>query len=1119
MATNKIPQPEWFPPTKIIEEPSLKVYNSLTRNKDVFIPTKGKRVDWYNCGPTVYDSSHMGHARNYLTQDIVRRILRDYFGYDVNFVMNITDIDDKIIIRARESHLLEQLISSTSSITTQLLSDVEAGFTQYLTKPLKSISALDIPPNATSFEVFDLILARYQSDTKWANEAREKEEKFGMYLASLAKAKEAYNNAKGKLDRPGNDNKAVKDLVEGATDILGPYLGDKLAETISDPIAVSQKLASFWEESFFEDMARLHILPPDTITRVSEYVPEIVSFVQRIIDHGFAYEGGGSIWFDVEKFEGAEGDEFRYEYAKLQPGSKGNKKLLDEGEGALTGVQGKRRPADFALWKAKSKPGEPAWTSPWGEGRPGWHIECSVMASEVLGSGMDIHSGGVDLMFPHHDNELAQAEAYHGCKQWVNYFLHTGHLHIEGLKMSKSLKNFITIDEALRDYSARQLRLAFMLQAWNAKLDFKKDLIVDTKTKEETFDNFFANVKARINDAAARDANQDGKHHFDEPEKKLMKTFHCAQDNFRAALCDSFNTPTAIQVLLDLVSNVNTYFASRGPRDYNIGPVVTIAQWITRMLRMFGLGEGDASTNQIGWGKEGNGATGGDWEKKLNPYLNAMSIFRDNIRKLAIAGSTPKDILQLCDKFRDYDLANLGVQLDDGQSASGGAIYKLIDPAVLVQAREEKERLAAEKAERKKAAEAKQIAQLEKGRVPPQQMFKPPHVSTRMYSEWDEQGLPVKDEEGKELSKSAQKKAVKEWKAQEKAHEAWLAWQKEMRTPSSGKGTVLGYLERKYGFKRVGLSKVRNGKEPISEQRAGSESCSTQKTFSNPSDLLDYATHNWLSHFVTTDLRTHAEIEVFIKRPFFLLVSVDGPLRVRFEREKARAPALGGQTITLEEFVDQHDSLLHASSFSSSTFPTALLQKQLSSDFRRVLALAHVHVDNSFTEISALNWYLDRLDLLDEERLRPGWDTYFMTLASLASHRSNCMKRRVGALLVRSKRILSTGYNGTPRGTKNCNQGGCSRCNGTARGGEALNECLCLHAEENALLEAGKERIGDDSVIYCNTCPCLRCSVKIVQCGVREVVYNQSYSMDEASAMVFKEGGVLLRQLHMPGAL
>lgn len=172
------------------------------------------------------------------------------------------------------------------------------------------------------------------------------------------------------------------------------------------------------------------------------------------------------------------------------------------------------------------------------------------MASEVLGRGMDIHSGGVDLMFPHHDNELAQAEvspcvplqcslftyqAYHGCRQWVNYFLHTGHLHIEGLKMSKSLKNFITIDvslsrrislksqDALRDYSARQLRLAFMLQTWNAKMDFRKDLILDVRAKEETIDNFFTNVVARIRQAGAGGPSADGKHHYDETEKALME--------------------------------------------------------------------------------------------------------------------------------------------------------------------------------------------------------------------------------------------------------------------------------------------------------------------------------------------------------------------------------------------------------------------------------------------------------------------------------------------------------------------------------------------------------------------------------------------------------------------
>ncbi|ODN89187.1 dCMP deaminase [Cryptococcus wingfieldii CBS 7118] len=341
-------------------------------------------------------------------------------------------------------------------------------------------------------------------------------------------------------------------------------------------------------------------------------------------------------------------------------------------------------------------------------------------------------------------------------------------------------------------------------------------------------------------------------------------------------------------------------------------------------------------------------------------------------------------------------------------------------------------------------------------------------------------------------------------------------------TPSAGKKVVLQYLEKKYGFQRLRFAKDQPKEEDISGRIAkidvnGDGQVAAAHTYANANDLLDFVTHNWLSHFVTTDLTSFDDVEPFVKRPFFLLVSVDGPLIVRYERERARAESLK-QTLSLEKFMTDHDALLHGPPPQTSSLPT-LAHMQLQSDFRRVLDLAHIQVNNNFADISALHWYLDRLDLLDEGRLRPGWDTYFMTLASLASHRSNCMKRRVGALLVRSKRILSTGYNGTPRGVRNCNQGGCSRCNGSARGGEALNECLCLHAEENALLEAGRDRIGDDSVIYCNTCPCLRCSVKIVQCGVREVVYNQSYSMDEASAMVLKEGGVILRQLSMPEAV
>ncbi|WWD01613.1 hypothetical protein V866_008558 [Kwoniella sp. B9012] len=356
-------------------------------------------------------------------------------------------------------------------------------------------------------------------------------------------------------------------------------------------------------------------------------------------------------------------------------------------------------------------------------------------------------------------------------------------------------------------------------------------------------------------------------------------------------------------------------------------------------------------------------------------------------------------------------------------------------------------------------------------------------------------------------------------------------------TPSSGKQTILEYLEKRYGFNRVRLEKkgkavVDQAKisgneldQPMNELSVTSsitptlstplESPSSNLTFTSQSSLLDFITRNWLSHHVTTDLTSYEEIEPFVKRPFFLCVSVDGPILARYEREKIRASA-NGSLLSLEEFIQSHDTLLNGS---LPSIPSSSLSQHPQTDFKRSLSLAQISICNNFPRVQDLEGYLDKLNLVDEERLRPGWDTYFMTLASLASHRSNCMKRRVGALLVRSKRILSTGYNGTPRGTKNCNMGGCWRCNGSARGGEALDECLCLHAEENALLEAGRERIGDDSVIYCNTCPCLRCSVKIVQCGVREVVYNQSYSMDEASAAVLKEGGVILRQLHMPGQL
>ncbi|KAI0304563.1 cytidine deaminase-like protein [Russula brevipes] len=273
-------------------------------------------------------------------------------------------------------------------------------------------------------------------------------------------------------------------------------------------------------------------------------------------------------------------------------------------------------------------------------------------------------------------------------------------------------------------------------------------------------------------------------------------------------------------------------------------------------------------------------------------------------------------------------------------------------------------------------------------------------------------------------------------------------------TRLSGKSTVETYLTEK-GFAPVRL----NPQTP-------------SLCFESPTDLLEHVTRNWRQNFVTQDLRTEQTIQLFTRRPFFMLVSIDGPISDRFRRAN--------------KFND------HAEDPS----PLHSLQKYV-----------NLHVVNNFESVPALHSYLDDMNLLDEDRLRPSWDSYFMTLASLASMRSNCMKRRVGAILVRNKRIVATGYNGTPLGLANCNEGGCASCNGLNGGGS----CLCLHAEENALLEAGRERVSG-ATLYCNTCPCLTCTVKIVQTGVKEVVYNLSYKVDDASARIFEDAGVKIRR-------
>lgn len=338
----------------------------------------------------------------------------------------------------------------------------------------------------------------------------------------------------------------------------------------------------------------------------------------------------------------------------------------------------------------------------------------------------------------------------------------------------------------------------------------------------------------------------------------------------------------------------------------------------------------------------------------------------------------------------------------------------------------------------------------------------------------------------------------------------------------SGKKTVAQYLVEHHGFQRLYLQQpnsssnkniqsdeaftgalsasaltTSNGTKSSSEISLTLRSQSEPHTFEfeSPDALLDFVTKRWRSRFVTTDIPTELVLDVFVRRPFFLLLSTDAPLTIRWRRFQQRSRL--ESDISLHDFVARSDEHLYD--------PYTGLQP--------LISRATVRLLNTSSSLAHLYATLGKLDIPNPDRLRPGWDTYFMALSSLAAQRSNCMKRRVGCVLVgKERRVISTGYNGTPRGLRNCAEGGCPRCNEGNGSGVGLATCLCIHAEENALLEAGRERIREGSVLYCDTCPCLTCSIKICQVGISEVVYAEGYSMDQDTAAVFSQAGVKLRQ-------
>ena len=578
----------------------------------------------------------------------------------------------------------------------------------------------------------------------------------------------------------GNTNDTAQ-LVETAHDAVAAALDALKGSTVTDH-SIYEAHARKWERAYHADVEALGVREPDVVTRVTEFVPQIVEYIQRIIDNGFAYVAettsdssttSKSVYFDTAAFKVA-----GYDYRKLKPGDQVSAEEMAEGEGALATATAssennnsapseKKHPHDFALWKASKPTGEPAWESPWGPGRPGWHIECSVMASDIFGNNLDVHGGGVDLKFPHHDNELAQAEAYHKCNQWVNYFWHAGHLHIAGLKMSKSLKNFITIKQALQEHSPRQLRLMFLLQSWDKPMSYSDQTVDDAKAKERYFKNFFGACKAALRShdwVALRQG-------WDTADRALHASLIETQERFHAALLDNFATDRALQALVDVVQECNKYLAAASneapPKSLMIKKV---ARYVTQMLTVFGVCSG---SDEVGFG-DGIGGCGGSDNKEdtVAPFVQAFVDFRDTVRGAAKqSGASSKELLDACDQVRDATLAALGVRVEDSADSS---VWKMDDPATIAREVEEKRQKQGEAAAKKREIKIARLEQeLEKAiaaAVAPTDIFR-----LQQQEKWatfdDATGLPLTTAAGEALSKSQQKATVKEQKNQEKSYE------------------------------------------------------------------------------------------------------------------------------------------------------------------------------------------------------------------------------------------------------------------------------------------------------------------------------------------------------------
>ena len=404
----------------------MRIYNTLTRKKEEFVPIDKNEVKMYSCGPTVYDYFHIGNARPFIIFDTMRRYL-EYRGYNVKFVQNFTDIDDKMINRANREGI------------------------------------------------------------------------------------------------------TVKELGERFID------------------------------EYFKDASALGIKKATVHPKATENIDAIIDIIKNLEEKGYAYNIDGNVYFSTKKFR---------EYGKLS-----KQPLEDLEAGARIDVNDTKKDAmDFALWKAQ-KEGEPAWESPWGMGRPGWHIECSAMANRYLGKTIDIHSGGQDLIFPHHENEIAQSECANG-EPFSNYWMHNGYININNQKMSKSLGNFFTVRDIAEKYDYEVIRF-FMLSAhYRNPVNFSDVLMEQSKSAMERVYTCLDNLKFLIDKGEDRTIN--------EAENELLKKIEEYKQKFIDAMDDDLNTADAIAAIFDIVYLANTGLSDNGKNS------IEIAEKFYNMIRELG---------------------------------------------------------------------------------------------------------------------------------------------------------------------------------------------------------------------------------------------------------------------------------------------------------------------------------------------------------------------------------------------------------------------------------------------------------------------------------------------------------------------------------------------------